>query len=112
MASSSSESGATSQDSKQQRDAEKAFKNLAGAERETTGMDSGAAAKAMQNLSAQISEEEAAAKERARALAAVVVNKADVDLLVTYFRISAAEADRSLRTNGGNLEAALRTLVK
>lgn len=113
MASSSNEAqvAAPAEDkSKQQRDAE--MKNLGGAEKESAGMDSGAAARAMQSLSAQISEEEAQTKEKARQLASVAVNKADIEPLTQYFRISAVDADRALRQHGGCLETTILSLLE
>jgi NACalpha-BTF3-like transcription factor len=109
-ASSSTPTTAEDERSKQQRDADKAFRNLEG--QESGGMDSSAAALAMQNLGAESIDEEAASKERLRALAAVAVEKADVDLVAKYFRMTVVEADRALRLNGGNLETTLRTLCQ
>ena len=49
--------------------------------------------------------------ERERALAAVKIDKADVDLVVQELEGDRAVADRELRVQGGDVVKALRALV-
>ena len=49
--------------------------------------------------------------ERERALAAVKIDKADVDLVVQELEVDRAVADRELRVQGGDVVKALRALV-
>ena len=71
-------------------------------------------ARASEALSALATADDAAAQanlERERALAAVKVDKADVDLVVQELEVDRAVADRELRVQGGDVVKALRALV-
>ena len=69
---------------------------------------------AREALSALATADDAAAQanlERERALAAVKIDKADVDLVVQELEVDRAVADRELRVQGGDVVKALRALV-
>ena len=72
-------------------------------------------ARASEALSALATADDAAAQanlERERALAAVKIDKADVDLVVQELEVDRAVADRELRVQGGDVVKALRALAR
>jgi len=94
--------------SKQTVDEAKVLSKLSSAD-EGAGLDSGAAAAAMKAITLTDPVDEASIA-RARAMAAVVVNKADVDVIAAYFQLTVAEAEVQIRTHG-DLPATLKALA-
>ena len=71
-------------------------------------------ARASEALSALATADDAAAQanlERERALAAVKIDKADVELIIKELEVDRAVADRELRVQGGDVVAVLRALT-
>lgn len=78
---------------------------------EETGLDSAKAMQAMSSIETTVDERAEAERQRELELAAVEVNKEDVDLIVKELEVSKDVADRELRIHKGCVKAALRALV-
>ena len=78
---------------------------------EEAELDSSKVADALSGLKLT-GDDEAARQAKEKALAAVTVNKADVDLIVAELELTPEEADRALRESGGDVTKTLRALVQ
>ena len=71
----------------------------------------GAMKEAMDTLQQKQSADALAERERLAELSKVTIDKADVDVLVREFELSAADAEMRLRESNGVLEAALKSCI-
>mmetsp|Transcript_11889 Transcript_11889/g.36633 ORF Transcript_11889/g.36633 Transcript_11889/m.36633 type:complete len:98 (+) Transcript_11889:222-515(+) len=78
---------------------------------EDKGLDGAKANEALSAIASTVDEQAEAERLREAELAAVSVNKADVDLIVAELEVPKEEADRALRVHKGDVVAALRALV-
>ncbi|EFN53351.1 hypothetical protein CHLNCDRAFT_137085 [Chlorella variabilis] len=77
-----------------------------------TNVDKELVQQAMQKLAAEQAQRTEAQRQRERELAAVKVQKEDIEVIAQQFDMDKKKAERALRENGGELKTALQSLLK